>query len=106
LKHTILHQPFLSVELSFSSFISFTSLPSDYAGRVKVFEPTCRGTLSETSIQVSHVFRKFPCSSHSELPSSRLDYFMEQVHECYFVCLLTLYSCYFIECFNTVLVQI
>ncbi len=56
------------------------SLKLDFCGRVKVFAPSHRGTLSETSVQVPHVFRKFPCTSPVALPLSRLQYFIEQVN--------------------------
>ena len=44
-----------------------------------MFEPRYEGSLPQTFVQVSHVFRKFPCSSHIDLPSARLQYFIEQV---------------------------
>lgn len=52
---------------------------TDFSGRMRVFEAKHTGTLSQISVQVPHVFRKFPCSSHKELPTARLQYFIENV---------------------------
>jgi hypothetical protein len=37
------------------------------------------GSISRATVQAPHTFRRFPCTSHTELSKARFSYFVEKV---------------------------
>ena len=54
--------------------------PPDYAGKVKVTELRCPGSIAMVALQLPQTFHRVQCESHLQLPQARWNYFVEKVN--------------------------